>query len=97
MGLAHQDGNKVILSYRKQEFTRLKDRNAKRIEEHMRSGKIEVLFNSMPREFRAGSVLIDHGGRSLELAISDPVNADRMCHLQATLAVRRQDVEPRPR
>ena len=52
MGLAHQTGNKVTVSYRRNEFSRLKDRNAKRIEEHIASNKVEVLFNSMPTEFR---------------------------------------------
>ena len=42
MGLAHQPGNKVTLSYRKSEFSRLKDRNTKRIEEHIKSKKVEV-------------------------------------------------------
>jgi thioredoxin reductase (NADPH) len=67
MGLAHQGGNKVTLSYRRNEFSRLKDRNAKRIEEHMASGKVEVLFNSTPTEFRVGSVLIEAGGQIREL------------------------------
>jgi thioredoxin reductase (NADPH) len=67
MGLAHQPGNKVTLSYRKSEFSRLKDRNTKRIEEHIDSRKIEVLFNSIPTEFRVGSVLIDVGGKTREL------------------------------
>ena len=67
MGLAHQAGNQVTVSYRKGEFSRLKDRNAKRIEEHIRSGKINVLFNSMPVEFREGSVLIDHSGAIREM------------------------------
>ena len=67
MGLAHQPGNKVTLSYRKGEFSRLKDRNAKRIEDHIKSKKVEVLFNSMPTEFRNGSVLIDVGGSVREL------------------------------
>jgi len=67
MGLAHQPGNQVTLSYRKSEFSRLKDRNTKRIEEHIKSGKIEVLFNSIPTEFRVGSVLIDVGGKTREL------------------------------
>jgi thioredoxin reductase len=67
MGLAHQAGNKVTLSYRKGEFGRLKDRNAKRIEEHIRSGKLSVLFNSMPVEFREGSVLIEAGGEIREM------------------------------
>jgi len=46
MGLAHQHGNKVTLSYRKEMFTRLKDRNEKRIQEHMQKGKLRVVFNS---------------------------------------------------
>ena len=62
MGLAHQAGNKVTLSYRKSEFSRLKDRNSKRIQEHANSGKIEVLFNSSPTEFRVDSALIEIGG-----------------------------------
>ncbi len=67
MGLAHQAGNKVTLSYRKSEFSRLKDRNSKRIQEHIDAGKIDVLFNSMPTEFRVGSVLIEVAGEVREL------------------------------
>src|SRR5215472_1986451 len=67
MGLAHQPGNKVTLSYRKSEFSRLKDRNTKRIEEHIKGKKLDVLFNSMPTEFRQGSVLIDVGGAIREI------------------------------
>jgi thioredoxin reductase len=68
MGLARQDGNRVTISYRKNEFSRLKDRNAKRIDEHINSRIIEVLFNSVPTEFRVGSVSIDVGGEIRELA-----------------------------
>jgi len=67
IGLAHQAGNKVTLSYRKGEFSRLKDRNSKRIEEHIKGKKLDVLFNSMPTEFRRDSVLIDVGGTIQEL------------------------------
>ncbi len=67
MGLAHQPGNKVTLSYRKGEFSRLKDRNEKRIAEHIQSGKVEVLFNSVPTEFRVGSISIDVGGEIREI------------------------------
>ena len=67
MGLALQIGNKVTLSYRKNEFSRLKDRNLKRIEEHIRSGKVEVLFNSTPVEFREGGVLIEAAGNIREI------------------------------
>ena len=68
MGLAHQAGNKVTLSYRRSEFSRLKDRNAKRIAEYISSNKIEVLFNSVPTEFRVGSVLIEQDGEVRELS-----------------------------
>lgn len=67
MGLAHQSGNKVTLSYRRAEFSRLKDRNARRIAEQIASGKIEVLFNSIPAEFRVGSVLIEVAGEIREI------------------------------
>jgi len=67
MGLAHQRGNRVTVSYRKGEFSRLKDRNAKRIEEQIRLGNIKVLFNSIPVEFRVGSVAIDCDGQVREL------------------------------
>ncbi len=67
MGLAHQTGNKVTVSYRRSEFSRLKDRNAKRVQEHIDSNKIEVLFNSIPLEFLPGTVLIDVGGQTREL------------------------------
>jgi thioredoxin reductase len=68
MGLALQEGNRVTLSYRRSEFSRLKDRNAKRIQEHMQMGRIEVLFNSMPVEFRPGSVVIECSGETREVA-----------------------------
>ena len=67
LGLAHQAGNRVTLSYRRGEFSRLKDRNAKRIAEQMTAGKIDVLFNSTPVEFRTGSVLIEVAGEVREL------------------------------
>ena len=48
MGLAHQVGNTVTLSYRQAAFSRIKDRNAQRIEECIRKGKLKMLFNSNP-------------------------------------------------
>jgi putative YpdA family bacillithiol system oxidoreductase len=67
MGLANQIGNQVTLSYRKEQFSRIKERNAKRIEECARSGKIKVLFNSMPVEIRQESVLIEVAGQVQEI------------------------------
>lgn len=62
MGLAHQVGNTVTLSYRQGAFSRIKDRNAQRIEDCIRKGKLKALFNSAPVEFREDSVVLDVNG-----------------------------------
>ena len=67
MGLASQQGNQVTLSYRSERFSRIKERNAKRIEDFMRSGKLKVLFNSSPVEFKPESVTIDIAGTKQEI------------------------------
>ncbi|HET7185337.1 MAG TPA: NAD(P)-binding domain-containing protein [Terriglobales bacterium] len=67
MGLAHQVGNRVTLSYRQPAFSRIKERNSNRIEECIRSGKINVIFNSAPVEFRQDSVVLDVSGARREI------------------------------
>jgi len=67
MGLSHQQGNMVTLSYRKEHFTRLKDRNEKRMEESIRKGKVRVIFNSNPVEFKPNSVILDVNGATQEI------------------------------
>lgn len=67
MGLANQSGNQVTLSYRSERFSRIKDRNAKRIEECVRSGKLKVLFNSNPVEFKPDSVILEIAGKQEEI------------------------------
>ena len=67
MGLANQQGNKVTLSYRGEQFSRIKERNTKRIADCMKSGKVQVLFNSSPVEFKGESVLLDVAGTPQEL------------------------------
>jgi thioredoxin reductase (NADPH) len=68
MGLANQSGNKVTISYRQERFSRIKERNAKRIEDCMRSGKVKVLFKSNPVEFKPDAVILAVNGNSQELA-----------------------------
>ncbi len=58
MGLAHQHGNKVTLSYRKEAFSRIKERNAQLVQECLRTGKVRVVFDSIPVEFKEGSVVL---------------------------------------
>ncbi len=62
MGLANQSGNKVTLSYRQERFSRIKERNAKRIEDSIRSGKVKVLFKSNPVEFKKDTVILSVDG-----------------------------------
>ena len=67
MGLAHQQGNKVTISYRKDVFSRLKERNDKRVREYMKKGQLQVVFNSQPLEIREGSVTLQVQGGKREL------------------------------
>lgn len=67
MGLAHQKGNRVTLSYRREAFSRLKERNAQRIQECLRKGMIRVVFNSQPVEIRSRSVLLEVAGKGQEI------------------------------
>jgi len=67
MGLAHQVGNKVTLSYRQAQFSRIKERNATRVADAIKSGKVEALFNSNPVEFKEESVVIDVQGEKREI------------------------------
>ncbi|MGH9512887.1 MAG: NAD(P)-binding domain-containing protein [Terriglobales bacterium] len=62
MGLAHQSGNQVTLCYRGERFGRIKERNAKRVEDCMRSGKVKVLFQTNPVEFKNESVVLEGNG-----------------------------------
>jgi len=67
MGLAYQVGNKVTLSYRQPAFARIKERNVKRIEESIRKGKVNVLFNSNPVEFTENSAVLEISGARQEI------------------------------
>ncbi|PYX84014.1 MAG: hypothetical protein DMG70_08095 [Acidobacteria bacterium] len=67
MGLAHQVGNEVTLSYRQDRFSRIKERNSTRVEECVRSGKLKVLFNSTPLEFREHAVVLEVKGERMEI------------------------------
>jgi thioredoxin reductase len=67
MGLARQTGNTVTVSYRQDKFSRIKERNTQHMEECIRTGKVKVLFNSAPVEFKPGSVLLDLQGAVQEI------------------------------
>ena len=67
LGLAFQPGNRVTISYRRGEFSRLKDRNEKKIAEAMQAGRIQVWFDSQPVEIRKDLVRLRVGAEEREL------------------------------
>jgi thioredoxin reductase len=67
LGLASQKGNQVSLSNRRGSFSRIKERNGRRIEESIRSGKIRVLFSSNTVEIKEETVVVDCSGRLEEI------------------------------
>jgi thioredoxin reductase (NADPH) len=67
MGLALQKGNTVTLSYRKSAFTRIKDRNARRVQECIDEHKLAVIFNSNPVEVKEKTVVLEVDGETREI------------------------------
>ncbi len=67
MGLGNQTGNTVTLSYRKAEFSRIKERNVLRIAECIRQKKVNVIYNSSPIEIKERSVVLEVGGEIREI------------------------------
>jgi NosR/NirI family transcriptional regulator, nitrous oxide reductase regulator len=57
LALADHDNN-VTLSYRKSEFSRIKEGNAEKIARYQAEGKVRVLFNSEVKEITESSVRI---------------------------------------
>jgi len=67
LGLAYQKGNQVTLSYRQSEFSRIKERNARKLQEAVKAGKLRLLLGSQPTEVRDKSVLVSVDGEVVEL------------------------------
>jgi thioredoxin reductase/NAD-dependent dihydropyrimidine dehydrogenase PreA subunit len=67
VGLAAQGTNRVTLSYRKGEFTRIKERNAKHLDEYVGKKKLRVIFNSNVREILPDKVILELPGGPMEI------------------------------
>jgi thioredoxin reductase (NADPH) len=61
LGLALLRTNRVTLSYRKPEFTRLKARNLEHLNDAIKRHTLSVVLNSQVREIRATDVVLDTG------------------------------------
>ncbi len=73
VALARQPGNRVTLSYRREEFVRLKEKNEERIREMMKSGEVEVIFRSEVVEIRPDSVVLRRQGAAERVIQNDIV------------------------
>ena len=67
MGLAEQRDNHVTISYRGAAFTRLKDRNCRRMDEYQLARRIDVRYNSTPVEFLPGSAQLIASDKAVEV------------------------------
>jgi thioredoxin reductase/Pyruvate/2-oxoacid:ferredoxin oxidoreductase delta subunit len=61
MGLARQPGNRVVLSYRKPEFFRLKPRNEERLKASVAEGRVELALPSEVVRFEPGAAVLARG------------------------------------
>ena len=67
IGLARQKGNNVTISYRRDAFVRIKERNTQLLQDSLRSGKLKVVFESFPIEITETSVMLNVRGAVQEL------------------------------
>ena len=68
VGLASQQGNTVTISYRREGFVRLKEKNEERINELMKAKKVNALFNSNVGEIKPKSaILVGQDGTKSEI------------------------------
>lgn len=58
-GLANQSGNKVTLSYRKENFTRIKSRNESRIKDYVANRRLAMLLSSEVREIQPDFAVLE--------------------------------------
>jgi thioredoxin reductase (NADPH) len=67
LALADQSGTEVSLSYRKDVFSRLKDKNRDRIVEAIESGGVKPYLESQVVSIEPGAVTLEQAGKSLTL------------------------------
>jgi len=68
VALSEQKGNTIHISYRRDDFFRIKEGNRQRFEQAQKAGRINPLFNSEVKEIKPQSVLLEQSGTALELA-----------------------------
>jgi thioredoxin reductase len=59
--------NNVTISYRNEQFFRIKKKNADKVEEAIKNKKIKFMFKSQVKEIREDSVTINHDGQKVSM------------------------------
>jgi thioredoxin reductase (NADPH) len=67
VGLSIQQNNTVTLSYRREEFTKIKERNRQNFQEKVSRKKIEVVFNSEIKEIREHTAILTTQSDDVEI------------------------------
>lgn len=67
LGLALQKTNDVTISYRKSEFTRLKERNLQKLTDAQKNNELKIIFNSNVEEILEQKVLINQNSKIIEI------------------------------
>lgn len=67
MSLGEQEGTTVSLSYRKENFSRIKDGNRERLDRAVSNGWVKLLMNTQVAEIRHGEVVLSTAGPDLTL------------------------------
>lgn len=67
LSLSRQDDTIVTLSYRKDVFGRIKEKNRELIEEAIKIGAVDVKFNSQVREIHSDFLRLDMNGESVNI------------------------------
>lgn len=67
LALGEQKGTEVSLSYRKDAFSRIKDKNRQRIEEAEKAGKVNIYFESQVKEITNDSVILVQNDKEINL------------------------------
>ena len=71
VALANQQGNTVTLSYRRDSFLRLKDKNEQRINEFLDAGRLRAILNSNVAEIQPEAVIIQECDKILHTLPND--------------------------
>ena len=65
--IADEPDTHVALSYRSDSFSRAKEKNRARVEQAVKTGRLQVLLKSSVKEILPQHVVLDHDGQRLEL------------------------------